>query len=252
MLKDLSLEDTALLMAKLAQSAYEDDNRQLFIGLGFTSYKFLDNDGAQGHSGSNDSEVLITCRGTEPNRVNDLMADLNTIPKRNGPGWVHEGFRKEGRKILPLIIDWVKANPGKDIFVTGHSLGAAMALYVTQELEFAGYTVNKLFTFGQPRLGNHSYVESIRTPHWRFVNCNDIVTHVPPAAMQFRHHGTLCYINFHGNIRTLTRYQRFKDMMRAHWRCWKKFELFDGLRDHSMVGYVGKLQNIVDTNQSIN
>ena len=254
MLKDQTLPELAVTMATLARAAYEDDNKEMFASMGFTKYKFMDNDGAQGHLAASKTEVVITCRGTEPNRPNDLIADLNTIPKRNGVGWVHEGFRKEARKILDQIFDWVSepANHGKDIYVTGHSLGAAMALYVTQELEFAGYNVVKLFTFGQPRLGNRDYVNQIKTDHYRFVNCNDFVTHVPPAAMQFVHHGELCYINFYGNVRPLSSYQRFKDMLRAHWRALKKFELFDALRDHSMDNYVNKLTNIRDTGQGIN
>ena len=252
MIKTLSLTEKAVVMATLAQAAYEDDNKSRFAELGFGSYRFIDRDGAQGHLAASGAEVIITCRGTQPSQPNDLIADLNTIPKRNGVGWVHEGFRTEARKLLADVLGWVNANPGRDIYVTGHSLGAAMALYITQELEHAGHTRIQLMTFGQPRLGNHSYVDSIRSAHWRFVNCNDLVTHVPPRALQFRHHGQLCYINFYGNIRPLKPWQRFKDMLRAHWRCWKKGVWFDGIYDHSMEHYVAKLTNIRDTNQSIN
>ena len=252
MLRDQTLPELAVTMATLARAAYEDDNKQIFADLGFKKYKFMDKDGAQGHLAASSKEIVITCRGTEPSKPNDLLADLNTVPKRNGVGWVHEGFRKEARKIIDQIFDWAAKNKGKDIYVTGHSLGAAMALYVTQELEYAGYTVTKLFTFGQPRLGNKDYVEQIKADHYRFVNCNDFVTHVPPSAMLFKHHGQLCYINFYGNVRPLSQYQRFKDMLRAHWRALRKFELFDALRDHSMDNYVNKLTNIRDTGQGIN
>lgn len=252
MIKDQSLPELAVTFATLARAAYQDDNKQIFADLGFKKYKFMDKDGAQGHLAASADEIIITCRGTEPSKPNDLLADLNTIPKRNGVGWVHEGFRKEARKILDQVFDWTAKYRGRDIYVTGHSLGAAMALYITQELEYAGYTVTKLFTFGQPRLGNRDYVEQIKTDHYRFVNCNDLVTHVPPSAMLFKHHGQLCYINFYGNIRPLSNYQRFKDMMRAHWRAFKKFQLFDGIIDHSMDHYVDKLTNVRDTGQNIN
>jgi triacylglycerol lipase len=252
MLKDQSLPELAVTMAQLASAAYQDDNKQIYADLGFKKYKFLDNEGAQGHVAASDSEVIVACRGTQPSQPNDLLADLDTIPKRHGKGWVHEGFRREARKILDQVLDWAAKNKGKDIYVTGHSLGAAMALYITQELEFAGYQPKKLLSFGQPRLGNADYVTDIKTEHYRFVNCNDMVTHVPPAALLFKHHGNLCYINFYGNIRPLSRYQRFKDSMRAHWRCWKKGQLFDGLYDHGMDHYIEKLTNIRDSGQSIN
>lgn len=251
MLKDKTLVEMAALMANLARAAYLDDNKKLFADLGFTQYKLMDKDGAQGHLAASDTEVIITCRGTEPKQVNDLFADLNTIPKRNGPGWVHEGFRKEARKLIDEVMAWAAAHPEKDFYITGHSLGAAMATYLTQELEFAHYTRLKLFTFGSPRLGNQEYTQAIKTPHWRFVNCNDVVTHVPPSAMQFKHHGELCYINFYGKIRALGKWQRAKDMMRSYWHDLKQFRLFDGIQDHSMSGYVRKLEGIRDAGGKI-
>ncbi len=252
MIADLTLEEVAVVMAKLADAAYNDNNQQEFEALGFTKYKFLEYDNAEGHLSASDNEVIITCRGTQPNQPKDLLADLDSMPKRHGDGWVHAGFRREARKLLNDVLAWVKKHKDKDIFITGHSLGAAMATYITQELEFAGYTNIKLYTFGSPRLGNKPYVDGIKSPHWRFVNCNDLVTHLPPTAMQFKHHGELCYINFYGNIRPLSTYQRFKDMMRAHWRDLKKFRVFDGIQDHLMTGYVSKLENIRDTGQKIN
>lgn len=251
MIKGKTLAETAALMANLARAAYLDDNKKLFEELGFNQYQFMDRDGAQGHLAASDTEVIITCRGTEPKHINDLAADLNTIPKRNGPGWVHEGFRKEARKLIDQVMAWAALHPEKDFYLTGHSLGAAMATYLTQELEFANYPNLKLYTFGSPRLGNHVYIDAIKSPHWRFVNCNDLVTHVPPSAIQFKHHGELCYINFYGKIRKLNKWQRIKDMLRAHWHDLKQFRLFDGLQDHLMDGYVRKLEGIRDSGDKI-
>jgi len=251
MIDKLTLEDTAFLMATLAGAAYEDDNRKLFADLGFDQYQIMDVDGAYGHLAASKTEVIITCRGTVLTHLNDLLADVDTIPKRHGTGWVHEGFRREARKLLPLVIDWVQNNRGKDVYITGHSLGAAMATYITQELEYRRYFWLHLYTFGSPRIGNYPYVLQIKSPHKRFVNCNDMVTHVPPEALLFRHHGDLCYINFYGNVRRLGKWQRFKDMMRAHFRAWSKFELFDGLTDHSIDNYISKLRKIRDSGQTI-
>ena len=251
MLKNQSLPELAVIMANLASSAYQDDCKQIYSDLGFKKYKFLDNEGAQTHVAASDSEVIVACRGTQPSQPSDLLADLDTIPKRHGNGWVHEGFRREARKILDGVLDWAKKNKGKDIYVTGHSLGAAMALYITQELEFAGYPPVKFISFGHPRLGNKEYIDGIKTEHYRFVNCNDMVTHVPPSALGFKHHGTLCYINFYGNIRPLSNWQRFKDSLRARKRSWSKGQWFTGIYDHGMDHYIEKLTNIRDTGQTI-
>jgi len=253
-LSKLSLTEISHAMACFSQAAYTDDCSALFAEYGFTQkYKFLDKDGAQGHVVCSDDEILITFRGTQPDHINDLAADLDTLPKKNGPGKVHEGFRREARKLYDQVIEFVKDNlDGHKIFVTGHSLGAAMATYIAQELNWLkpGNEI-KLYTFGSPRLGDHHYVNAMDIEHHRFVNCNDIVTHVPPAAIGFKHHGNLHYINFYGNIRPLSKYQRFKDSMRSHWRALKNFQFFEGIDDHSMDHYISKLKKIKDENQEI-
>ena len=251
MLADKTIPQLAVIMAEISAAAYNDNDDSVFKNLGFTKTKFIDREGAQAYVSASKTELIVACRGTQPTQPTDLLADLNTIPKRHGVGWVHSGFRTEARKVLDDIIAFVKANKNRDIYVTGHSLGAAMALYVTQELEYAGFQPKLLMSYGQPRLGNSDYVASIKTEHYRFVNCNDLVTHVPPQAMLFKHHGKLCYINFYGNIRPVTNWQRFKDQLRGRFRAWKKREFFDGVRDHLMTNYINKLKNISDTGQDI-
>ena len=81
--------------------------------------------------------------------------------------------------------------------------------------------------------------------HWRFVNNNDIVTKVPFWFMGYRHHGTEWYINYYGNIRDHTYWQRVKDAWRGRARAVKKLQFFDGMYDHSITGYADKLLKIL-------
>ena len=81
--------------------------------------------------------------------------------------------------------------------------------------------------------------------HHRVVNNNDIVPSVPLWLMGFRHHGTLTYINYYGNIRDLTLWQRVKDQLRGRWRALKKKQLFDGVYDHNIAEYAEKLKSNV-------
>ena len=236
--------DRALMAASASKWAYADGKtaKPVFKEMGFATHRYLDNDGAQAHLCSNKDTALIVCRGTEPKQINDLMADLNTIPKRHGPGFVHSGFRGEARKLWDEIHAFGEKHKNKLIVVCGHSLGAAMATYIAQELEWHGIDNVELYTFGSPRLGSGDFVEAMTVPHWRFVNNNDAVTAVPPSLLGFRHHGELMYINHYGNIRKLTRWQRTKDKLRGLWAAWKKFEFFDSLRDHSMDQYESKVK----------
>jgi len=244
MIQEMNFLEKAYLFATLAGAAYKDNCKKNFQDIGMENYVFFDNLGAQGHAACDAYDIIITCRGTQPTQANDLLADADAIPKRHGKGFVHEGFRREARKILPLIFNYINHYPNRKIWLTGHSLGAAMATYITQELEFAGYNTAMLFTYGSPRVGSHDYVEDFKTEHHRFVNCNDIVTTVPPTVLGYNHHGQLHYINFYGNIRALTWWQRFKDKLRAHKRAWSKGQWFDGIYDHSIEFYADKIKNI--------
>jgi len=234
--------NNAVLAAKAASCAYNDGAKAKpkYTEMGYTTHRFLNKDGAQAHLCTNNKSALIACRGTEPKELNDLLADLNTIPKRHGPGFVHSGFRGEARKIWNSVYTFAKKHKDKDIIVCGHSLGAAMATYIAQELKWAGIDNVTLYTFGSPKLGNSSYVDAMNVPHWRFVNNNDVVCKVPPGLIGFRHHGELKYINYYGNIRKVTRWQRIKDQLRGRWRALRKFQLFDGAFDHSMDLYLKK------------
>jgi len=244
MINDLGFFEKAFIFAQLAGAAYKDDCDQEFEDIGLENYVFFDNQGAQGHAACNDDDLIITCRGTQPTKINDLLADLDTIPKTHGSGFVHEGFRREARKIMGLVFNYVKRYPGRKIWLCGHSLGAAMATYISQELEFAGMNPTMLFTYGSPRVGSHDYVRDFHVEHHRFVNCNDVVTRVPFYGMGFRHHGNLHYINFYGNIRNLTPWQRLKDKLRAHKRSWGQGRWFDGLDDHSIDLYAEKISTM--------
>ena len=62
--------------------------------------------------------------------------------------------------------------------------------------------------------------------------------------MMYKHCGDLCYINYHGNIRKMTTWQRIKDQFRGIMRAWQKGEPFDGARDHSISAYEKKLENV--------
>ena len=223
------------LMAQLASNAYLDgkEAKPKMKELGFTGHKFFEEDGAQCHAVWNKETYVLCFRGTEPDEISDVLADLNAIPRgAMTHGWVHSGFRGELDKLWDLVSEHQKKHEGKKFYITGHSLGAAMATLATSRFE--EYTkVEQLTTFGSPRVGTRKFVKNISTPHMRFVNNNDIVTKVPLWIMGYKHHGELQYINFYGNIRKLTTWQAIKDKWRGY-----KSGILDGAMDHGMDNYV--------------
>ena len=229
-------------MARASEIAYLDDAMKQYADLGYTGHTFFDIDGAQCHAVWNDDEYALCFRGTEPSEIGDILADLNAIPRgAMTHGLVHSGFMGELDKLWQNVTEHHGKHKDKKFYITGHSLGAAMATIATSRFE--EFTkVESLFTFGSPRAGTRSFVKNIKTPHFRFVNNNDIVTSVPPAFMFYRHHGDLTYINHYGNIRKLTLWQRIKDKWRGRWRAFQKRQPFDGAYDHGMGYYVKHIE----------
>ena len=201
---------------------------------------------------SDSKDVLIACRGTEPTAINDVLADLKMFPvKHHIAGRVHRGFYAEYDKVIPGIKEALaKHNKkgDKTVWVTGHSLGGAMAVLVAAELQPSG----GLHTFGQPRVGNKAFLKSLDgIKYYRYRNNNDIVTAVPPSWLFFRHGGVLRYINTYGNIRPATWAQRFKDKCRGYWQALKSFNLIDGFADHNMGAYHEFISNMDDNGDQL-
>lgn len=230
-------------MAYLAKAAYVDDNRKQMAAAGYDrDYEFISEDDANAHIACDANTIVLSIRGTEFTHLKDLLANAKAWPKSQGNGWIHAGFREYARKIYLQVRAYVEAHPDRIVVITGHSLGGAMALYIAGELmwdlKIQDVTVH---TFGCPRVGNAKYVRSLGFTHHRFVNCNDMVAKLPPAWLFYKHHGTLHYINHRGQLGDLTVWQRIKDMWCGHLSAWSQGQLFDGLHDHSMARYMGKL-----------
>ena len=220
-------------MSKLAAYAYLDNKeaKPIYRDMGFT-HKFFEVDGAQCHAVWNKEMYVLCFRGTEPDELSDVLADLNAIPRgAMTHGLVHSGFRNELDKLWNQIRLHRVKHTKKKLYITGHSLGAAMATIACSRFEEIE-DVEHLTTFGSPRVGTRRFDKNIRTKHTRVVNNNDLVTRVPLWIMGYKHHGDLTYINFYGNIRTLTFWQAVKDK----WRGWRS-GLLDGVKDHGMDQY---------------
>jgi triacylglycerol lipase len=228
-----------LTFAKLANITYDDpkDSKSRFKTLGYTIVEFFTIDGAQAYLLKNADAYVLSFRGTEVAEKSDVLADLKAGKNLEACGGkVHVGFKHEIDKVWPAI---EKSLIGIDtLYVTGHSLGAAMATIAASRMQSK---VTSLITFGSPRVGNQEFINSLTVTHYRVQNNCDDVTKVPFRLMGFRHHGTHMYLNFYGKFRDLTSWQQIKDMVLSRMKARSKGQKFIGVYDHMMANYIDKL-----------
>lgn len=232
------------LYAECAKHAYlpEKEGKAEFKKMGFTSSKLIDIDGAQVYCLSNKTTNVICFRGTQPTQIGDVAADLRFWPtgQKQGEGRVHKGFAGEVDKVEDEIAKFLKGKEGRETIACGHSLGGAMTVVWCARNESV---VSKAYTYGCPRVGNKTFVEKASFEHYRCVNNNDIVTAVPPPVF-FKHHGEIQYINFEGKYNGVyTKWIDFIDGLKGLWAALKKFQFFDGVRDHDIAKYAQYLKD---------
>jgi triacylglycerol lipase len=232
-----------LVFANISTITYEDPKqaKSKFKSFGFDIVEFFNIKGAQAYLLKDMNGIhVLSFRGTEVTQKSDVLADLKAGKNIEACGGkVHVGFKGEIDKLWPSIEKAI-ANVGS-LFVTGHSLGAAMATVAASRMQSK---VTTLVTFGSPRVGNAEFVESLTVEHYRVQNNCDDVTKVPFRLMGFVHHGTHKYMNFHGEFRDLTPWQRVKDMARSRLKARAKGQKYIGVFDHMMTNYITKLEKM--------
>lgn len=241
----LTLVKRALLFAELSMVAYlrPQATKQAALKLGFDDTVFFNNDGSQAYAFSNESDIIIAFRGTEPNEWNDIKADMNAAKAlAETVGHVHKGFKREVDDLWPELEEMLishKQNLSKKLWFTGHSLGGAMASICAGRclLSHIDTRPEQVHTFGSPRVGTKRYINHANVDYYRWVNNNDIVPKSPPAWLGYRHAGKEVYLDSDGKISSLNGGQRRADMWRGFVGGLRNRKL-DHFSDHLIDQYV--------------
>jgi len=170
----------------------------------FTPYAFPDDSkingfGYVGYHNENQT-IVISFRGTQEDSLENWITDLesmNLVAYKNMSGIeVGEGFYDEWNDLKSQVLDAVyqlnQTYPKYNIWVTGHSLGAAISILCAVELAQLGYSSSRIhvYNYGLPRVGNENFSDFYRTlvPNtFRVVNGHDVVPHLPPMDLGFYH-----------------------------------------------------------------
>jgi len=132
--------------------------------------------------------IVISVRGTEPNFF-DILRDIRFFPWRDKRvGWAHAGFLHGAKAIEDEVIEELVHRPEKDIYVTGHSLGGAVALILGKILHYERFKVKEIVTFGAPKAvlkWSKDRFKHIKVTQFR--NGSDMVTTVPYSWLGYTH-----------------------------------------------------------------
>lgn len=215
------------VLANMAHTAYHDSDKvtALTTKLGATTVCCYDRQGAQAFLAVWPDKAILSFRGSQPRERNDPVAGKRAIKLASASmglklsdkllSWlgndvladlmfsqrkfaddpavkVHRGFLREVNKLWTKdILPDLKAHTrGRPVWVTGHSLGAAMATLAGMYHPFEA-----VITFGEPRVGENIGLAFKAKSHTRYRNGNDPVTMVPPELpFGYDHHGDIVRI----------------------------------------------------------
>src|SRR6266700_1844948 len=196
----------------------------------------------------------------------DLVSDLNFPRHDLGNGRkAHEGFiaalNLVSREMTSLVSKVKQQFPDKQIWCTGHSLGAALATVAADRLS-PDFKVQGLYTYGSPRVGNDNFVLSFPVSNtYRFVHHRDLVTMFPPPGL-FTHGVRLRYLTVDGRMLEQEEKHGLFNDLREGVDFWKKvmkvakgdFHInnmatwpvpIEALADHAPVNYANMTWNLL-------
>ncbi len=159
---------------------------------------------------------------------------------------VHRGFETMARVLYRDVRP--RLDPGRDIVVFGHSLGAAEAVLLGLLLERDGYRVRQVYASGQPKVTDEKGAETHADFPVLRVSCElDPVPFLPPASPERP------YAHFGREIVLLDGMWYTEAAVRAEsearsgaaWKLIKQTGARAALRDHGIDNYIDKLRTKV-------
>lgn len=248
-------QGNAYWMARLAGSIYQNkpggnlpDEEGILSNLkaedpGFISVRGYSKKSAQAAVVEHTNYLALVFRGTD--EPADWMDNINAFPEQALFGAFHRGFLHSVQDIWdPLFARYSDLNRKKPraLFVTGHSLGGAMATVASSMLIQEDEAFTSTYTFGQPRAITREtgrvYNVEAKSKTFRFQNNNDIVTRAPARIMGYTHVGTFLYISQQRQIQQDPgRWLQFLDSVEGAMDSIKVKGL-DAVEDHGMNHYL--------------
>lgn len=184
---------------------------------------------------------------------------------------IHQGFAEDWSALELAVVSQVKtqlaalrrvtANP--KIYITGHSLGGALAILCAWALNRQHLPVRAVYTFGQPRVGNKAFRDlynfepiiaadgDVHSPcfarlgdiTFHVINANDPVPLLPPLGFGYRDEGNEIFLPRHSGyaLNPSIGFELISDLL-GMLDSWRRCKLAF-LPNHFMKAYLERIQS---------
>jgi len=267
---DLFNLDLARFLAEASLLAYVEEEAFIAEALkkaGFKETRFFAHEGTFAYLAQNDSAIVLSFRGSETANKADYTTDAKIVQTPFFDyGTAHFGFIEAFEWVRSAIDDAIEellAERERPIWVTGHSLGAALAtLYGIHRYE----VVSAIYPIGSPRVGGIQFAKNTENlvNIFRIVNDNDIIPRLP-APPFYRHVGSTYFLTSTGELLENPSFTRkwesqrkghaalIKKLYEDHWQKGDfRAVPTDYVVDHSPRLYVEALASLTDKTVFLN
>jgi triacylglycerol lipase len=199
----------ALFLARACDLAYygESEGPSKFRSELGLDAKLISSDNTQVYVAENDQVIVVAFRGSEAPTTLDglkdwLLTNANNyliLPEgQSGTEFAaagvgarfHRGFLEALAMVWePLFgaVDQALKTKERSLWITGHSLGGALALMAAWRFHRNFLAVNEIVTFGAPMIGNDTaskaFEQEFAGKIFRYVDLEDVVPHLPSVSL---------------------------------------------------------------------
>ncbi|MGD7054464.1 lipase family protein [Sutcliffiella horikoshii] len=196
--RDIFSKDWAVFLAECCQLAYDQYHQngifsipegfnlvKEFKGVSFHSLEWF------GFILESEDAIIVSFRGTQtdPDWISDAEIFQQPFPYCDSGNQllVHGGFLSvyESMREELLTCFQQELSASKTLFITGHSLGGALAALFSLDCAVnTNFSSLYMYSFGAPRVGNEAFANLYNEyvpGSIRFVNLADLVPFVPPT-----------------------------------------------------------------------
>jgi len=210
----------AAFLAEASDLVYksQEDYIKALKEWGFSEIYPLDKKETQGFVAKNENLILVVFRGTEQTKIEDILVDALAWQANSRMGKIHFGFFNALKFVWKDLLKALKKlrDNNQPIWISGHSLGGALATLAAARLEYKRqpYEIKGLYTFGKPRVGDKDFRakfdQLLGGRAFRVTNYKDPVSIIPFSlklkirklviALQYKHTGDLVLFGEFGDL----------------------------------------------------